>query len=252
MKTYIDNLLPRIKQYSQDLDRKEIFIDIPWITIDEDLNKSKYIFKRNGELVMSSNGQVKIGKWEYLSPAKSLLVDRIEDKILLNQYFADTAVMALKLDNTEKSFILANELIIPDFNVSDYLNKLYYRKNNIGTIKLKNDLLLEIVNLGYGITNNAVTINGQHVEDGILENSEDERKFEIKNSHISRALIDVIYKTDKGDLLIEEEINWGYTYGDKVFLNLGIAPDGKYRLSFMKRLYVRNGRIVKKIVYNAS
>jgi hypothetical protein len=113
-------------------------------------------------------------------------------------------------------------------------------------------LLLEIVNLGYGITNNAVTINGQHVEDGIIENSEDERKFEIKNSHISRALIDVIYKTDKGDLLIEQEINWGWTYGDKVFKNLSIAPDGKYRLGFMKRLYVRNGRIVKKIVYNAS
>lgn len=252
MKTYIENLLPRIKQYSQDLDRKEIFIDIPWITIDDDLNKFKYIFKRNGELVMSSNGQTKIGKWEYLALAKSLLIDRIEDKILLNQYFADTAVMALKMDDTEKSFILANELIIPDFNVSDYLNKLFYRKNNIRAIKLKNDMLLEIADFSNGIENNAVTINGEPVEDGIIENSEDNRKFEIKNSHISRVLIEYIYETDKGDLLIEEDMNCGYKYDDKAFLNGDIAPDGKYRLGFLKSLYVRNGRIVKKSTYNGG
>ena len=250
MKTYIDNLLPRIKSFSQDLDRKEIFIDIPWITIDSDLNKSKYIFKRNGELVMSLDGQVKIGKWEYLAPAKSLLIDRIEDKILLNQYFVDTAVMALKMDNTDKSFILANEQIIPDYNVADYLKKLFYMKNNIGTIKLKNEINLEILNFNTGIANNTVTINGEPVEDGILESTKSDRKYEIKSSRITRILTDGIYKSDKGDLLIEHELYFGYSYGDKVSLNGLVAPDGKYRLGFMKNIYIKNGRVIKKSSYN--
>jgi hypothetical protein len=67
MKQYLNNLLPRIKQFSESLDKKESFIDTPWVIVDEDLNQQKYIFKRNGELIMSLNGQVSIGKWEYLS-----------------------------------------------------------------------------------------------------------------------------------------------------------------------------------------
>ena len=87
MKNYLSNILPRIKQFSQDLDKKEGFVDVPWVIIDELQNQQKYIFKRNGELLMSLNGQVTVGKWEYLSAARSLLIDRNVDKILLNQNF---------------------------------------------------------------------------------------------------------------------------------------------------------------------
>lgn len=249
---YLENLLPRIKQYSKDLDRKEIFIEIPWITIDEKQKIHKYIFKRNGELIMSSNGQVKIGSWEYLASAKCLLIDRIEDKILLNQYFVDVAVMALKMDGANENFILANEQIIPDFNVSEYLMKLYYQKNDIGVIKLKNEVLLEVYNFNNGISTNSVTINGEEVRDGILENLNTTRKYEIKNSRIKRILIDEIFRTDKGDLLIEREINFSYSYGDSVLMDGNKAPDGKYRLGFMNYLYIKNGYVVKKSIFNAS
>ena len=115
MKQYLNNLLPRIKQFSESLDKKESFIDTPWVIVDEDLNQQKYIFKRNGELIMSLNGQVSIGKWEYLSVAKSLLIDRNQDKILLNQFFVDPAVMVLSLDGRKEDYlILANEILVPD------------------------------------------------------------------------------------------------------------------------------------------
>ena len=66
MKLYLNNLLSRLKQYSENLDRKEIFIEIPWVIVDDNQNQQKYIFKRNGDLI----------KWEYLSAARSLLIDQ--------------------------------------------------------------------------------------------------------------------------------------------------------------------------------
>src|SRR5438067_1451304 len=129
MKYYLSNLIPRIKQFSQDLDKKDVFVDIPWVIIDEQQKQQKYIFKRNGELLMSSNGQVTIGKWEYLSTAKSLLIDRIVDKILLNQNFIDSAVMVLKKDGIkDENLILANEILLPDLDVVRYLKNLFYQK----------------------------------------------------------------------------------------------------------------------------
>ena len=46
MKNYLSNILPRLKQYSHDLDRKEVFIEVPWVIIDEQLNQQKYIFSQ--------------------------------------------------------------------------------------------------------------------------------------------------------------------------------------------------------------
>ena len=253
MNLYLENLLPRIKQYSKDLDHLEIFIDLPWITIDENQKKYKYIFKRNGELLMSSDGQVKIGYWEYLSAAKSLLINRIDDKILLNQYFVDGAVMVLKLDGPNENFILANEQIIPDFNVSIYLKNLYYKKNNIGTITLNNKHLLEISNYSNGFFNNSVLINGESVADGTLEQLNTGKKYEIIDSRINRVLIDKTYKSDKGDLVIEYESYMGrYVTGDLVKMNGNAAPDGKYELGFLRHIYVKNGKLVTKKLYNLT
>src|SRR5690625_2626021 len=98
MKLYLSNLLPRLKQFSQSLDQIELIVDQPWVFIDNNLNQQKYIFKRNGELIMSYNGSVTVGQWEYISSARSLLIDRKTDKILLNQNFINNAVMILKRD----------------------------------------------------------------------------------------------------------------------------------------------------------
>ena len=130
MKQYVLNLIPRLKEFSASLDKNELFVEMPWVLVDDELNQQKYIFKRDGELIMSLNGQVTIGKWEYLSAAKSLLIDRVQDKILLNQSYIDPGVMVLKKDGLTDGYIfLANELVISDLNVAHYLRNLYYAKN---------------------------------------------------------------------------------------------------------------------------
>ncbi len=89
MKIYLQELVNRLSQFSEKLDNTTLFIDKPWVLIDTNSDYHKYIFKRNGELIMSLNGQAKVGRWEYLASAKSILIDRIKDKILLNQSFFD-------------------------------------------------------------------------------------------------------------------------------------------------------------------
>jgi hypothetical protein len=55
--------------------------------IDDEFEMQKLIFKRDKELIMSKNGKVTIGKWDYFAEAKSLLIDRGFDKLLCNEAF---------------------------------------------------------------------------------------------------------------------------------------------------------------------
>lgn len=247
MKLYLTNLLPKIKQYSQDLDKKKLFVDIPWVIIDEERNQQKYIFKKNGELVMSLNGQVTIGKWEYLSSAKSILIDRIVDKILLNQNFIDSAVMVLKKDGTkDENLILANEIILPGLDVVRYLKNLFYRKNNIAISELKSGQMLEFYNYEGFIDGNKVAIDGEPVPRGVFELVNSGRKIVIDNSRIIRVFIKKTFKTNNDEIVIEHEENCAPAKGDKVFTNDGsYVPDGKYKIGFLKFITVENGRIIK-------
>ncbi len=246
MKQFINNLLPRLKQFSENLDRKELFIEIPWVIIDDNLNQQKYIFKRNGDLIMSLNGQVTIGKWEYLAAARSLLIDRIQDKILLNQNFIDPAVMALKKDGfKDENLILANEILLPDLNVADYLKKLFYQKNNIVVRKLKTGEFLELNNYDGWINGKKITIEGEPVSDGFIELEESEKRYVVKDSRIIKVLVKENYKTNKGMISVEQQEYFNPSNGDLVIQNNEVAPDGKYRLGFMRHITVSNGRISK-------
>lgn len=147
MKDYIQKLLPRLQQYSYSLDRKEIFIDFPWVRLDEKGNKETYIFKRNGQLVMSINGVAEIGSWELLATSGMLLIDRIKDKMLLRHDFIDKAILALKTDDLKsKPFILINSNIIKDLNVEAYLEAQYPKGGNINQPTPGSDTDRELTN----------------------------------------------------------------------------------------------------------
>ena len=53
------------------------------------------------------------------------------------------------------------------------------------------------------------------------------------------------YDTDKGQLVVEQQEYYSAAKGDSVFQNGSPAPDGKYRIGFMKHLIVENGIIIK-------
>lgn len=86
-----------------------------------------------------------MGSWEYLAEAKSLLINRIEDRLLLNEQFIDENVLIFKRDGTGGDFYaFANELTIPDYNIPKYLNTLKCKQLSIKEIRLLSGNVIQV------------------------------------------------------------------------------------------------------------
>lgn len=135
MKTYITDIIPRLSEYSKKLDNLTLLTDQHWVEFDPS-NKSKivYIFKRNNELLHSSDGTVIRGKWEILGN-NSLIIDIENKSYLLRHGFFDENILALKIDNKDEFLLLINEFKINNkFNslnsLSEFLNNKYLDTSN--------------------------------------------------------------------------------------------------------------------------
>ncbi len=255
MKIFLQNTVKGLRNFSKSLNKKSILIEKPWALIDSDFEIQKLIFKKNKELIMSKDGQVNMGKWDYLPEAKSLLIDRGEDTILCNEGFIDDGVMVLKMDGTNNNFfVLANENIVPDLDAYAYLKKLRYRNLNITTRKLTDGKTLEIIQDKNEYNNpkigNPVTIDADDVSDGIYKAEKSNRKFILKNSLIASIIHEVTYKTksDK-EIMVEQNDQYSYSKGEKVWINGQQAEDGEYKVIGGRNIIVENGTIKKKKLF---
>ena len=254
MKQYLYDIVNRISQFSERLDSESVFIDKPWVIIDSDLQQHKYIFKRGGELIMSLNGKVQIGTWEFLAGAKSLLIDRIYDKILLNQAFIDEAIMILKIDGQNKDFfIMANEQRIPDLNVLNYLRKVEQDKLDVIWKRLEDGRNLEIYRKShrhYITEGMLVTIDGGKAENGMYKDKRNKNVYEVENRRIKQIYYLVKYKT-KGGLMItiEQKLRQSISLGDRVFIKDRRIEHGKFRLGRFKKIKIKDGVITDKSIF---
>lgn len=266
MKDHINNLIERLYNYSEKLDKIALFTDKKWVFVDEANNQQSYIFKRDGKFIMSLNGKVNIGAWEYLPEARSILIDRIQDKILLNHAFFDEALMILKYDGAPNKdfFILVDEKKIPDLNILKHLeSKVVTNEINIVKttekdkiqISLNNDDILTIftnyfTNYGFIIGFNLYDsgfIKDQMPKDGVYVSKCGKYSINFINGLIEDYVITHIYKLSNGTNLIVKSKQFHMPKeGDLAFDYKGIeASSGKYRIGFLDHLTVNDGRFVK-------
>ncbi len=126
---YLKNIIPRIKQYSKELDKSENFVDKNWVFIDDNNNQHEYIFLRNGRLIMTINSTTKEGSWELLPTGELLIKRSTDDYLKLANIFIEDALLILKISATNNiPFILINQKLIPDLNVLAYLEKFEKQK----------------------------------------------------------------------------------------------------------------------------
>jgi hypothetical protein len=195
MKAYILNLLPRISAYSESLDKKESFIEKPWVLIDESGKKTQYIFSRDGRLLISVDGIGFEGTWEYIKAANTLWINLDQKKFMLRQGFIDPAIMILKLDGSSNDiWIFTNEKILKDISVEHYVKSLAYKSESILVIELADGNTLQIVN---GLNANSyfdlsVRMNDAFFDSGILY-SKSGNQYEIKRGKIFRILFRCSY-----------------------------------------------------------
>lgn len=111
MKTYLADIIPKIQRFSLKLDNLTKLTNHHWVLIgDIDQNKCLYIFRNNNQLLISENGIVDKGTWDYLGN-QSLLLETHEGSFLMKQGFLDNNILVLKLDSTDNYAFFVNESI---------------------------------------------------------------------------------------------------------------------------------------------
>ncbi len=124
MEHYIKNIIPNIKQYGKLLSQKEYFLNKSWLLINDKGDVIQFTFKKNGELIVSTNGDAVKGKWELLASNKILLESTVSTLQLENLFFNKDIIVLLKPSKTEELFILINETVLKNKDVYEYLKNI--------------------------------------------------------------------------------------------------------------------------------
>jgi len=249
MTEFIINILEKIQNYSTSISKKATFLDKPWALVDNEMEIQKLIFQKDNQLVLSKNGKVQMGTWEYLAGAKSMLIDRGGDKILLNEVFINDDVMILKIDGTKHEFfVLANQNTIPDLDVIGYLEGLRFKYFLKKDFKLENNKILKLYhpnNIAYPYKDGVALINDEIAKSGFY-NYLPGFVFLIENGKVIR-LYNQKYHTNTDNLKIRLlQLNeYNTETAEFVYLNEERIMDGEVNFTKNKVLIVKNGKVVQ-------
>ena len=139
MKTFFLDLIPRIQRYSEQLDNITVLTNKHWVLLNEEPEKTVYIFREvNNQLLISKNGKIEKGNWEYLGN-NSLLIDQTNGSYLFKHGFIDDSILALKMDGCDEYALLINEQKFEKYlnslnKVISFLQKQYVNKSSDLTI----------------------------------------------------------------------------------------------------------------------
>lgn len=123
MKIFLESILPTFAKYSERLDKLTILIDEPWVIVNEDEVFKKFIFQKNGKVLISENGKVSFGTWKLLDKANAILMEHEGNLTLYNHVFLDEGLLILKLDGGVDYMCLANENVVPGLDIERYLER---------------------------------------------------------------------------------------------------------------------------------
>lgn len=129
MKGYISSIIDRIRLKNKKLDDVNVITNHQWVLLDDSSNKITYIFRNNGELLISTNGIVRKAKWQYLND-DSLLIEDAGISLLLKHMFYDKKLFILQVDGINDYMILIdnnirNQLIAINQNIERFLMEEY-------------------------------------------------------------------------------------------------------------------------------
>lgn len=139
MKTFFLDLIPKIQRYSEQLDNITVLTNKHWVLLNEEPEKTVYIFREvNNQLLISKNGKIEKGNWEYLGN-NSLLIDQTNGSYLFKHGFIDDSILALKMDGCDEYALLINEQKFEKYlnsvnKVISFLQKQYVNKSSALTI----------------------------------------------------------------------------------------------------------------------
>ena len=111
MKTYLLDILKRIKRKSEELDAKTVLCNTPWKIFNDDGAEEAIHFRENGTLLVVINGRTISGTWEIFVEDRSvhIMYDGQKNGIMLKPAFKADGVLAMQLDGTEQYAFLVDK-----------------------------------------------------------------------------------------------------------------------------------------------
>lgn len=227
MKIYLSEILPLLKKFSKTLDQTSILVDKPWVVKSRNNEYQKLIFKRDGKLLLSKNGNLTEGSWEYIAGANSLIIDYGTFKILYRHSYVDEAVMALKKDgdfsdSDSEVFLLANENLIPNVDATGYLKSKYYEQEGLVTLPLDNGEIIlanHSKRFDYGLGYQLSELNS-NIKSGIYKSKSHDIRYLVENDgtirvHRKLAISQEAYIWASNGLIpVVGDEAVGFTYGE--------------------------------------
>ncbi len=126
MKTFIYDAISRFKRWSEELDVQTILCSKAWQVFNDSGEKEVYVFQPDGRLIISLNGRVSNGTWQYLHVNRSLVIDGAGQSYMLRPAFLDDVVFALRVDGTQECAFMIDEERASTFAPKTYTDLLGY------------------------------------------------------------------------------------------------------------------------------
>ena len=109
MKTFLMSIPDSIRGISDKLNIKSLLCDKSWVVFNDEDSKIVFIFEKNGTMIISQNGVVKKGKWDYVKANKSILLEEDNQILLLHPAFVDGTLFVMQQDGTDYCAVLCDE-----------------------------------------------------------------------------------------------------------------------------------------------
>ena len=122
------NIIPeRLLQNEQSLDVPSILCERVWEVFNDEGVKQVLIFKSNGDLLISTDGDVSNGSWNFISSNQALIISSKDGGKMYHPVYLDGTIFAFQLDGKKDTLFLIDE---KDhcFDTIDELKEYYYSK----------------------------------------------------------------------------------------------------------------------------
>jgi hypothetical protein len=146
MDAYLDEIIPHIKPWSEDLREEEFYLDTRWLEvrdIDDFLETVLHIFRPENEYLLSIDGNITKGVWRRLETSNTFILEIGPEGAVVKSELYDLAFLnkdffILKKHGDQqrkgkrKYFVLGREAVIRDLEWREIMDKLFnnYRNNS--------------------------------------------------------------------------------------------------------------------------
>ncbi|TXF86321.1 hypothetical protein FUA23_19575 [Neolewinella aurantiaca] len=253
--TVFDIILQRINNLRNSVEVVSKFANTLWVVVADDEETMKLVFKQDGKLMISRKGTVSEGHYEPLLVANSIVITINGESRLYNHVYTDEGLMFLQLDDGESSpFVMINNNLLKGRSPKEYLQEAYVEPQKAK--ELKATLALTYFTSAWKGTNRVKIYRSQTSNRYFAYHNEEilkQGKYTFENNPTSILVIKELgeiemfytiqhYKQKDGsELVIHSKPVDGIINGCKAFVNDAPAPDGRYRLSWLKSVNVKSG-----------